>query len=68
MVRRATTVLLAALGAACASAVGFTEAPSAVQLAALGGACVIAAALQMVDSRSAALVGQSRANSGQKKS
>jgi hypothetical protein len=47
MVRRAMTVLLAALAAASAGAAGFTEAPHAGQLAALVAACIFAAALQL---------------------
>lgn len=53
MVRRALTVLFAALAAACAGVVGFTEAPSIAQLVALIGACVFAAAVQTMDSAGA---------------
>jgi hypothetical protein len=48
MIHRAPTVLLAALGTACASAAGFAEAPHTGQLAFLIAACVLAAALQTV--------------------
>ena len=44
--RRMPTVLLAALGTACATSAGFAEAPHAEQLAFLVAACVFAAALE----------------------
>jgi hypothetical protein len=48
MIRRALTVLLAVLVAACAGATGFNEAPHAGQLIFLVLTCFFAAALQAV--------------------
>jgi hypothetical protein len=48
MIRRALTVLLAALATACASAAGFSEAPSVGQLVFVVAACLFAAGLQVV--------------------
>jgi hypothetical protein len=48
MTRRAMTVLLAALGAACSVAAGFTGMPNAGQIAAWVVTLVCAAALQTI--------------------
>jgi len=48
MIRRVPTVLLAALGAACAGATGFHEIPLPGRIGVLVGACVLAGAVQAV--------------------
>jgi formate/nitrite transporter FocA (FNT family) len=48
MIRSALAVLLAALATACASAVGFADAPAIHQLVLLVLACVFGAGLQVV--------------------
>lgn len=48
MTHRAPTVLLAALGTACASTTGFNEIPLSGRIALLVVACVFVGALQML--------------------